>query len=591
MAPRRQAALAAQANMAAVAAHEADDVMPVKVLKGSRNKQLKPIKIEKSSTVKASGKAPSSKNPPDDPKPSGSPGIPLVCLVCTSTPRFSDLSHLLTHLSSKGHLQTQNDVRIRATQDLAAADKVATYDKWYKDYGIERMLAERLKAKDEKARGFSRSGQGTSQTLKRKKARSTLVKREANDSMFTPPPTGRLLGQQQAITYYGDNDDLASASTPTDDAIEWGPDDLESARLKGTVWPGMGIFDAATPDQKKQRNQRKDASVLRKMELSSQAITTLEIVANLDLEFERTRDVYDAPSVEGSPVIKKSRRRQRRSGAAEEDGNASGVVVKEELADEAAHRASSALAMQLQNGLYKQEEVSELDSESLSEKFDVTSDIASTADGDSDTLDYAGMIELDESHKEIGGPDRGPNDQFFTVTDRVSDVFQGGSAAGTKASTTVKDEPRFDVRNRIPLRSMNANSNLSMASPTPAAKQLSRRTFTGKENNNGVQEHKMTSIDFYGVNNTHLNQAGMTTAINMDPNIFTGYSMPDMYHLNPVWGNPMLRAGHHGFNPINANHNHQQMMFSQQMPMMNTFGNGHHDHAQGSGVYQNGHGA
>ncbi|KAK1705598.1 hypothetical protein BDP67DRAFT_494755 [Colletotrichum lupini] len=558
--------------MAAVAAHEADDVMPVKVLKGSRNKQLKPIKIEKSSTVKASGKAPSSKNPPDDPKPSGSPGIPLVCLVCTSTPRFSDLSHLLTHLSSKGHLQTQNDVRIRATQDLAAADKVATYDKWYKDYGIERMLAERLKAKDEKARGFSRSGQGTSQTLKRKKARSTLVKREANDSMFTPPPTGRLLGQQQAITYYGDNDDLASASTPTDDAIEWGPDDLESARLKGTVWPGMGIFDAATPDQKKQRNQRKDASVLRKMELSSQAITTLEIVANLDLEFERTRDVYDAPSVEGSPVIKKSRRRQRSSGAAEEDGNASGVVVKEELADEAAHRASSALAMQLQNGLYKQEEVSELDSESLSEKFDVTSDIASTADGDSDTLDYAGMIELDESHKEIGGPDRGPNDQFFTVTDRVSDVFQGGSAAGkslyyirlpahpltqiigTKASTTVKDEPRS-----IP--------------------------------ENSHHEHKMTSIDFYGVNNTHLNQAGMTTAINMDPNIFTGYSMPDMYHLNPVWGNPMLRAGHHGFNPINANHNHQQMMFSQQMPMMNTFGNGHHDHAQGSGVYQNGHGA
>lgn len=83
--------------------------------------------------------------------------------------------------------------------------------------------------------------------------------------------------------------------------------------------------------------------------------------------------------------------------------------------------------MQLQNGLYKQEEVSELDSESLSEKFDVTSDIASTADGDSDTLGYA-MVELDESHKE--GPDRGPDNRFFTVTDRVSDVFRGGSAAG-----------------------------------------------------------------------------------------------------------------------------------------------------------------
>lgn len=149
--------------MAAVAAHEADDVMPVKILKAPKTKQLKPIKIEKSSIVKTSGKTPGSKNPPDDPKPSGSPGIPLVCLVCTNTPRFSDLSHLLTHLSSKGHLQTHNDVRIRATQDLAAAEKVTTYDKWYKDYGIERMLAERLKAKDEKARGISRPGQGTSQ--------------------------------------------------------------------------------------------------------------------------------------------------------------------------------------------------------------------------------------------------------------------------------------------------------------------------------------------------------------------------------------------------------------------------------------------
>ncbi|KAK7459001.1 hypothetical protein Landi51_00594 [Colletotrichum acutatum] len=591
MAPRRQAALAAQANMAAVAAHEADDVMPVKILKASKTKQLKPIKIEKSSTVKTSGKAPGSKNPPDDLKPSGSPGIPLVCLVCMNAPRFSDLSHLLTHLSSKGHLQTHNDVRIRATQDLVAAEKVATYDKWYKDYGIERMLAERLKAKDEKARGIPRPGQGASQTLKRKKARSTLVKREADDSMFTPPPTGRLLGQQQAITYYGDNDDLASASTPTDDAIEWGPDDLESARLKGTVWPGMGIFDAATPDQKKQRNQRKDASVLRKMELSSQAITTLEIVANLDLEFERARDVYDAPSVEGSPVAKKSKRRQRRSGAAEENGNASGVVVKEELADEAAHRAASALAMQFQNGLYKQEEASEVDSESLPEKFDVTSDIASTADGDSDTLGYAGMVELDESHKDVEGPDQGPSEKFFTVTGHVHDVFQGGSGAGTKVSSAVKDEPRFDVRNRIPLRSMNANSNLSMASPTPAAKQLLRRMFTGKENNNGVQEHNMAGADFYGVNNNNLNQAGMTTAISMDPNIYNTYPMPDMYHLNQVWGNPMLRAAHHGFNPINANHNHQQMMFSQQMPMMNTLGTGHHDHAQGSGVYQNGHGA
>ncbi|KAL2883061.1 hypothetical protein SGCOL_001248 [Colletotrichum sp. CLE4] len=614
MAPRRQAALAAEANMAAVAAHEADDVTPVKMLEASKTKQLKPIKIEKSFTVKTSGKASDSGDPSDDAKPSGSPRIPLVCIVCPSTPRFSDLSHLLTHLSSKGHLQTQNDVRIRSNDDLAASEAIATYDKWYKNYGIERMLAERLKAKHEKARGISRPGQQASQTLKRKKARSILVKREGDNSMFTPPPTGRLLGQQQAITYYGDNDNV-SASTPTDNSTEWNPDDLESARLKGTVWPGMGIFDAATPDQKKQRNQRKDASVLRQMELSSQAITTMEIVANLDLEFERTRDVYDAPSVEGTPAVKKSRRRQRRIGAAEEDNNASGIVVKEEPANDASHRASSALAMQIQNGLYKQEEVSELDNESLSEKFDVTSDIASTADGDSDALGYVGGdMELDESLNdgELGLGQHHSHKYFTTVPGRGADVFQGGSAAGTKASTAVKDEPRsipnnphhvsnivcinpyvrrFDVRNRIPLRSMNANSNLSMVSPTPAAKQLSRRMFKGKENNNDVQEHKMASGDLYGVNNTHLNQAGMSNNITFDPNLYQAYPMPDMYQFNQLWGNPMMRPAHHGFNPINANHNHQHMMFSQQMTIPNTFPTGHHDHAQGSGVYQNGHGA
>ncbi|KAK1636450.1 hypothetical protein BDP81DRAFT_427634 [Colletotrichum phormii] len=83
----------------------------------------------------------------------------------------------------------------------------------------------------------------------------------------------------------------------------------------------------------------------------------------------------------------------------------------------------------------------------------------------------------------------------------------------------------------------------------------------------------------------------MSNAITFDPNLYQAYPMPDMYQFNQLWGNPMMRPAHHGFNPINANHNHQHMMFSQQMPMPNTFPTGHHDHAQGSGVYQNGHGA
>lgn len=65
----------------------------------------------------------------------------------------------------------------------------------------------------------------------------------------------------------------------------------------------MNIFDAATPDQRKKRNQRKDASVVQQMELVSKSITTTEFVANLAMEIERTRDVYDAPSVENTPTV------------------------------------------------------------------------------------------------------------------------------------------------------------------------------------------------------------------------------------------------------------------------------------------------
>ncbi|OHE98975.1 hypothetical protein CORC01_05665 [Colletotrichum orchidophilum] len=575
-------------NMAAVAAQEADGVSPIKAPKVSKtSKPLKPLKIDKPLMIKTSSKASGSKS--SDPKPSASPRIPLVCIVCPNTPRFSDLSHLLTHLSSKGHLQTQNDVRIRANDDLAASEAITTYDKWYKDNGIERMLAERLRAKDEKAKGTARSGQPISQSLKRKKAHSILVKREADHvSMFTPPPTGRLLGQQQAITYYGDRDDV-SASTPTDDATEWASDDLEAARLKGTVWPGMGIFDAATPDQKKQRNQRKDASVVRKMELSSQAITTTEMVANLDLEFERTRDVYDAPSVEGTPVAKKPRRRQRRSRAAEEDDNASEVVVKEEPTDEATPQASPASAMQPKNSLYKQEEMPELNIQSLSEKFEVTSDNASSADGDAETSAYAELdVQLDESHVDDEPHfSQYPPHRHFTIPAQDSaDVFHDGIAATNKFPGAMEDEIRFDVRNRMPLRSMNANSNLSMASPTPAAKQLPRRMFTGKENNHVLQEQKMAGGDYFGGGNAHLNQAGMTNVNTFNPNFYQGYVPDILTHFNPVpWPQPISRPTHHGFNPINANHNQQQMFYHQAMPMTNTFGTSDHNHAQDAGMY------
>lgn len=73
--------------------------------------------------------------------------IPLICTVCPETPRFSDVSHLLTHIASKGHLHHETQTKLRAHQDLVAAVALQQYEQWYAQNGIESLLVERLKAK------------------------------------------------------------------------------------------------------------------------------------------------------------------------------------------------------------------------------------------------------------------------------------------------------------------------------------------------------------------------------------------------------------------------------------------------------------
>lgn len=77
----------------------------------------------------------------------------------------------------------------------------------------------------------------------------------------------------------------------------------DASKLKGTIYPGMGLFDAATPLQKRKRNQKKHASVVRNMEMTSASIGQDEEVWDITMsEVTRTRNVYDSPSIDGSPV-------------------------------------------------------------------------------------------------------------------------------------------------------------------------------------------------------------------------------------------------------------------------------------------------
>lgn len=54
--------------------------------------------------------------------------IPLVCSVCPDVPRFSDVSHLLTHIASKGHLHHETQTKLKAHQDIAASVALRRYE-------------------------------------------------------------------------------------------------------------------------------------------------------------------------------------------------------------------------------------------------------------------------------------------------------------------------------------------------------------------------------------------------------------------------------------------------------------------------------
>ena len=70
-------------------------------------------------------------------------------------------------------------------------------------------------------------------------------------------------------------------------------------KLKGQVWPGMGLFDSASLDQKRKRNQRKNPEVLRTMKRSSEAVQPLYSVWIIDDQevwvHQRTRNLEELP--------------------------------------------------------------------------------------------------------------------------------------------------------------------------------------------------------------------------------------------------------------------------------------------------------
>lgn len=77
--------------------------------------------------------------------------IPLKCYLCPGTPIFSDISHLLTHISSKSHLAVR--FRIGLSDSEQDKQRIVQFDNWAAQYGINQLLKNRQDAKDQKKQG------------------------------------------------------------------------------------------------------------------------------------------------------------------------------------------------------------------------------------------------------------------------------------------------------------------------------------------------------------------------------------------------------------------------------------------------------
>ncbi|KAL1866762.1 hypothetical protein VTK73DRAFT_4526 [Phialemonium thermophilum] len=284
------------------------------------------------------------------------PPIPLKCVLCPKQPFFSDLSHLLTHISSKSHLSYRFKTEIRSEKEKRARDSLAEFDEWYNRYSIQQLLADRLTAKEQRKsskRVRPTSAANKSQhTTKRTKLQPET---EVIDYSQTPPiahwnttssngliqayglPQNYVSNSPiyEATTLGGPRGDFSICESPVNMKYELLRCEIESpkssqlseiatnlsteeevdrSRLKGAFWPGMSVFDSATEVQRRKRNQRKDASALKLMEQTSNEVEPTETIWSQDGQLQRVRDIYSTPSPEGSPepdLLPKSKKKRR----------------------------------------------------------------------------------------------------------------------------------------------------------------------------------------------------------------------------------------------------------------------------------------
>ena len=320
--------------------------------------------------------------------------------MCPKDPNFSDVSHLLTHIASKGHLSHYFKVQVRSRSDPDAEQKLRTYDRWYVQYDIERLLSQRMIQKEsrrgnrssapdslesragnlgKRPRGGSCRATSTSQenpVIDPKLARTEKSPPEVEPLPTTPDPKrkpparranmarspawgrkeqdvklpimtrsrricrfpplspvfdrhGRNLGSKRSdillsqashahganfeapTVASGDGVSSMSSSTAPSDSIGDTESSGDSSKLKGIIWPGMDLFDSASMDARRKRNQKKESTVLESMQAQSERVEPTEVIYFPTWDVKKAR--YISGEVESSPPSSVSPKRRQRS--------------------------------------------------------------------------------------------------------------------------------------------------------------------------------------------------------------------------------------------------------------------------------------
>lgn len=80
------------------------------------------------------------------------------------------------------------------------------------------------------------------------------------------------------------------------------PSQQDASKLKGVLWPGMNMFDSATPDMRRKRNQKKATSVVEHLETMSQTVEATELIFSPSGSLRRARTISGQPDSDSEPL-------------------------------------------------------------------------------------------------------------------------------------------------------------------------------------------------------------------------------------------------------------------------------------------------